>query len=177
MLNTDFSPLQSISWQRALCLSMIHQDVPESGVEVIEYYEDQVVYSAGGKAFPIPAVVKTVRYISRKRKIPITSQNVFARDKWCCQYCGKTLSDKNATIDHVISRHEWRVNKLKGHCTNWRNVVTSCKNCNRKKGCKSLDKCGLKLVKAPAEPPYNIYIANKLGGRSMPEQWRKYIYY
>ena len=174
VLNIDFTPLMVISWQRAITSNMLHQDVPELGLEVVEYY-DEVVYSAGGRPFPIPCVMKTTRYVKKRKKVPLKKRNVYSRDKYKCGYCGKELTDKNITLDHIVSRHEWRVKRLKGNVHQWTNLISSCKSCNFKKGSLPLAKSGLKLIKQPVEPSYNEYLRQALGNINTPEQWKVYL--
>ncbi len=173
VLNSDFSPMQLISWQRAICLSYIGKEIPGEGVNVVEFYSDTVIHAGGGKEFEVPAVVVTNRYIKRKR-VPMNKRTVFARDNYSCQYCGKKFHPENLTYDHVISKHEWRKKGLPGNYTNWTNIVSACFNCNHKKGSRSLEKCGMKLLSQPREPDYTTYIRGLVGSR-VPPEWRVYL--
>jgi hypothetical protein len=173
ILNQDFSPMQVIGWQRAFVLSYIGKEIPGEGCNVVEFYNDEVVYSAGGKAFQIPAVMVTNRYVKRKR-VPMNKRTVFARDNHSCQYCGRKFPSEYLTYDHVISKFEWRRKGLPGNYTNWTNIVTACTGCNRRKGSKSLEKCGLKLLSQPREPDYATYIRGLIGDK-VPPEWRVYL--
>lgn len=175
VLNVDCSVLCCISWQRAMCLTMQNNDAPEYGVEVMEYYDDDSVISAGGDEYPVPAIVRKTHYINKKKKVPLKKKNVYARDSYCCQYCGVALEDEKLSIDHIISRDEWRRKKMPGHPNIWTNVVTSCKPCNSKKGNKPLEKTSLKLRSIPKEPNYNQYIKARFSKLGVPEQWKKYL--
>ncbi len=175
VLNIDYSALKIITWQRAITLEMLNNDVPELGLEVVEYYKDKTVRSAGGKVFKIPSIMKTTKFIKKRKKVPLKKRNVFNRDKYMCVYCGRQLSDKNITIDHVVSRHEWRVRKLPGNPHCWTNVVSSCKSCNFKKGSLSVESAGLKLSKKPVEPSYNDFLRQSLAGRDCPNEWKVYL--
>lgn len=56
---------------------------------------------------------------------------VFKRDNFTCQYCGRMAPDVILEIDHI--------NPVKNKGTNdILNLVTSCRDCNRGKGAKKL---------------------------------------
>ena len=56
---------------------------------------------------------------------------VFKRDKFTCQYCGRTAPDVILEVDHIKPVAEGGTNDLI-------NLVTSCKDCNRGKGKREL---------------------------------------
>ncbi len=80
------------------------------------------------------------RMASRARKlncsviIPFTKREIIFRDGLNCYLCGKLLTEKTATIDHVkpLSRGGF-------HCPN--NAKIACKPCNQKKTNKELSEC------------------------------------
>lgn len=57
--------------------------------------------------------------------------DVFRRDKFTCQYCGKTPPQVALEIDHIIPLSE-------GGSDDFSNLITSCFECNRGKGKKIL---------------------------------------
>lgn len=57
---------------------------------------------------------------------------VFKRDAFTCQYCGRSAPDVTLEADHIKPQKEGG----KNHITN---LITSCKECNRGKGAKLLD--------------------------------------
>jgi hypothetical protein len=61
--------------------------------------------------------------IARKR----FRESIFEDWNWCCAYCDKQLSDRDATIDHIVPKHKG------GHSTR-SNLACSCQSCNQKKG-------------------------------------------
>jgi hypothetical protein len=56
---------------------------------------------------------------------------VFKRDKFTCQYCGRTAPDVILEVDHIKP-------VAKGGTNDLINLVTSCKDCNRGKGKREL---------------------------------------
>jgi len=105
-------------------------------------------YSVGttGGRFRIPTVVICENYgkIPFKRK-KLNKQTLYERDGGICQYSGRRLSYRNATIDHILPRS-------RGGIHAWDNVVISHRDVNHKKGSMTLEESGLKLLKKPKEP-------------------------
>lgn len=67
---------------------------------------------------------------------------VFKRDSFRCQYCGRSAPDVILEVDHIIPVAEGGKNSLM-------NLITSCRDCNRGKGKKKLtDKDILEKQKA-----------------------------
>lgn len=65
-----------------------------------------------------------------KKRKPITKKKrfeVFKRDNFTCQYCGRMSPDVILEIDHIVPVAEGGNNGLL-------NLVTSCRDCNRGKG-------------------------------------------
>jgi 5-methylcytosine-specific restriction endonuclease McrA len=78
-------------------------------------------------------------------KIKLSRENIYKRDKYTCQYCGKKLDQKQLNIDHIIPRH-------RGGKTAWANVVSCCLKCNLNKGGKTLQEANMKPLKKPRAP-------------------------
>ena len=70
---------------------------------------------------------------------------LYRRDDGKCAYCGKRISQKEATVDHIVPK------KLGGQTT-WENVALACRACNCKKDDKLLQECGMKLRITPYNP-------------------------
>ena len=67
---------------------------------------------------------------------------VFQRDSFTCQYCGRTSPDVVLEVDHIVPLS-------KGGSDDVMNLWTSCWDCNRGKAAKSLD------VVVTGEDPYD----------------------
>lgn len=106
----------------------------------------------------IPKVIVLCRYDKVPIKRPRFSLNgVWVRDRGICQYTGRKLSKNEGNVDHVIPRS-------KGGKTDWTNCVLSHKDINSRKGDRTPEECGIKLIKPPAVPkqlPVTFYIKNK----------------
>lgn len=74
-----------------------------------------------------------------------SSEQVRIRDGNVCQYTGQRLKKDEISIDHVIP-------KSRGGGNTWENLVTTCKEINRKKGNRLNEEIGLKLIRKPSVP-------------------------
>lgn len=161
LLNSSFEPLKVISWQRAVTLFFTGK------VEVVEEY-DLDIHSVS-LVIKAPAVVRLLRYAKiGTRKPPLCKINILARDDFECQYCGIELRTQDATLDHVLPR-------CRGGTTKWNNIVTCCRNCNRKKGGKTPDEARMPLRKKPEQPDWLPVISFRMNG-NIPKAWRDFLF-
>lgn len=145
VLNSDYTFINTISWQRAVTL------VNAGKVEVLKY-SDRVARSFK-KTIQIPLVIKLMKFIRSvfKKAVPFSKANILARDEFTCRFCGKY----GDTIDHLVP-------KSKGGKSTWMNCVCACAKCNRTKGSKSLTEARMTLLKRPWEPTIAEFIQLKL---------------
>src|SRR5262247_1013601 len=137
LLNQGFEPVKVISWQRALPLLFLGKD------EVLEEYDHDI--RSVNLIIKIPAVVRLLRAFRRHaRPVKFSRVNIYARDNYRCQYCGKKASISELTYDHVVPRSQ-------GGMTEWTNIVTCCYVCNRKKGGRTPREAGMALLAAPSQ--------------------------
>lgn len=163
MLNASFEPLNVINWKRALKLVFLEK------VEVLQETEHEV--HSAHESLRIPAVVRLVRFVGfRKREVKFSRQNIYARDKFECQYCGEQLKPKNLTCDHVVPRS-------RGGKTTWTNIVTCCRPCNRRKGNRSPEEAGLHLRRQPVRPSWLLGFHARFTMTQPPAAWREYLYW
>jgi len=55
-------------------------------------------------SFELPSVIRIAHMVKRPyRQKKLTRYEIFNRDKYTCQYCGKEI--KQLTLDHVIPRY------------------------------------------------------------------------
>ena len=169
ILNADFRPLSYFplslwSWQDAV------KAVFMSRVNVVCEY-DYIVHSPSLE-IKLPSVISLQDYIAIDRQPAFTRFNVFLRDAFSCQYCGKKFSSKVLTFDHIVPRSQ-------GGNASWKNVVTACAPCNLKKGNLTLKESGMKLFQRPRRP--SNYQLQK-NGRAFPpnflhKSWRDFLYW
>jgi 5-methylcytosine-specific restriction endonuclease McrA len=181
LLNSDYTPLTIVDWQKAIIWSLKHLDDPNYGIEIVDYYNDQLVVSGGNRSYRIPSVARSIKYFNLfSKSINFCRKNLFLRDNHTCQYCGQHFSMNQLTYDHVVPKSRYKPSDK--HCTNWYNVVTSCIKCNRKKGNKTPEEAGMSLINNPCRPQFSIkylhsyldsFIINKELDHS---QWRSFLH-
>lgn len=162
LLTQGYEPLCTISWQRAISLLTLGK------VEVVEEYERDV--RSTFLVIKMPAVVRLISAFRRhKKRVKFSRQNILARDRWKCQYCGIKVKTHEMTMDHVIPRSQ-------GGTTCWENIVTSCEPCNARKADRTPEQADMKLRKRPKRPSWVPIFSIQLSGPP-PEQWASYIYW
>ena len=106
-----------------------------------------------------------------QRSVKLTRRNLLIRDGFRCQYTGKRVSGKDATLDHVIPTS-------KGGKHTWDNLVIASLAANSKKADKTPEQAGMKLLKKPVEPKwspvYSKFSRVSLKG-SHPDSWAKFL--
>src|SRR5437867_9279084 len=96
LLNASYEPLRIISWKKALTLLFAGK------VEVIEQYDHQV--HAITFAIKLPSIIRLLKYVRVRNlnRVKFSRANIYARDDYTCQYCGKKFPSEDLTFDHVI---------------------------------------------------------------------------
>ena len=159
VLNQNYEPLNICRARRAVVL------IYQRKAEMLENGSG-FIHSASS-TFPLPSVIRLGCMIKRPRpERRLTRLEVFNRDHYTCQYCGKET--RHLTLDHVIPRH-------RGGQQTWENVVGACIACNRRKAGKTPEEAKMKLIRQPSSPrsktpfyiPYH-YLQNH-------SEWQKYL--
>lgn len=137
VLNANYEPINVCNTRRALGLILAGKaDMIANGRGYIRTVS---------MVLPRPSVIRLEYMIHRPRlRVKLTRREVFRRDNYTCQYCGRRTDD--LTVDHVLPRH------LGGQHT-WTNVVTACQACNHRKGGRRLSEAHMTLLRPPREPP------------------------
>jgi 5-methylcytosine-specific restriction endonuclease McrA len=144
LLDSSYYPIQIIDWKKAMILFFTGR------AEVVEHHEDINIRSTS-ESFRLPSVLRLFQSFKNFSRVKFNRNNVFARDKYLCQYCGDKFSRDELTFDHVMP-------KSRGGATNWHNIVTSCHTCNNKKADRTPEECGFTLLKKPKEPIWHPLI-------------------
>jgi 5-methylcytosine-specific restriction endonuclease McrA len=163
VLNSSFEPLLIVSWQKALQLLF------QGKVEVIEEYDREV--RTISMKFKVPSVLRLLKFIPIKKKrnlIRFSRTNIFLRDQFTCQYCGRKKNKLDLTLDHVIP-------SVQGGPKTWENIVTACMLCNQKKGGRTPQEAGMRLVSSPKQPEWLPSYQFKFSLKSAPENWKVYL--
>ncbi len=158
VLNASYEPLHVTSAKRAITL------VQYGIAEVLEESAD--VVRSPSTTLQVPSVIRLRRYVRRPRRhpIPFNRRNVLRRDFYTCQYCG---SHDDLTLDHVHPRS-------RGGRHTWENVVAACRECNQRKGNRTLEEAGLHLHAVPHAPTFGLYAYGQYA--EWRRDWEKYIH-
>jgi len=120
------------------------------------------------RAIRVPRVIVLLSFDRiPKRHVRYSRLNIFARDKFTCQYCGQSPHRSELNLDHVIPR------SLGGRTT-WENVVCSCVECNRRKGGRTPAQARLRLLRRPARPRWAPVIHPTSQVRY--DEWRPFLH-
>lgn len=181
-LNAGNIPIAVISWKIAI------KDWLNGKVEILEEYDDKILHYGWDRhldtfkgAMNMPAVVRLLHFAVPNHTVKFyksfTRRHVWERDKGICQYCGKKLSLKEFTYDHVVP-------KGKGGLATWTNIVCACAKCNMKKSNETPQEAGMKLIRKPYAP---LIADNYIGGMISKmkaitktvnnEKWMNYLYW
>lgn len=160
VLNQNYEPLNICNVRRAILL------VFDGKAEILEANGARL--HSATREFPAPSVIRMVYLIRRPHpRVKLTRKEVFIRDGFTCQYCGRQCHD--LTIDHVVPRS-------RGGPHTWENLVSACKPCNHRKGGKLLADSRMKLRTEPREPRAGRYytIERRIEGH-VTHQWSKFL--
>src|SRR5437660_3378189 len=138
LLNASYEPLRIISWKKALTLFFAGK------VEVIEEYDEQV--HSITFAVKLPSIIRLLKYVRVKNlnRVKFSRANIYARDDYTCQYCGKKFPSEDLTFDHVMPVPT-------GGQKRWDNIVAARFRCNHRKGRRTPDEPGIGLIGQPVE--------------------------
>src|SRR5690606_31099796 len=113
LLTPWYFPIRVLRWQDAVKMKY------EGTVDVVAEYAEEV--RSPSVTWKLPAVVRLRRMApSNKRGVKFSRVNVYQRDGYRCQYCGKKFPARELSYDHVVPR-------AAGGRTVWENIVTACK--------------------------------------------------
>ncbi|HEX9595888.1 MAG TPA: HNH endonuclease [Anaerolineales bacterium] len=163
VLNATYEPVNVCGARRAIVLIL-------KGAALAEEESAREVRSTS-LAIRVPSVIRLLEY----HRIPYQSRvlsrkNILIRDRHTCQFCGETLPSSELTLDHVMPRSQ-------GGKSAWENLVACCYACNNRKGDRTPEQSGMKLLKQPR--PFNLH-TNRHLMRLMAHtdaRWRKYLFF
>jgi 5-methylcytosine-specific restriction endonuclease McrA len=145
-LNASFEPLTMVPMRRALRL------VIDGKAEIVESDAERVVRSER-LALPRPLVIRLNRFVHVPRRFrrQVTNTFLFARDRYRCQYCGRSSAElrprEGLTRDHLIPLS-------RGGTNDWTNVITACGPCNTRKANHLPEEIGMHPLTHPVEPHF-----------------------
>jgi 5-methylcytosine-specific restriction endonuclease McrA len=184
VLNRLWQPVHTCSVKRALKLLCLgHAQVvqtegearyqthdigswAEYSVAEVASATDELIHSVR-VALRVPKIIVLALYDRLPRKeVKFSRQNVFLRDKHTCQYCTKTLPERELNLDHVVPRD-------RGGKMSWENIVTSCVPCNTRKANRLPREAGMQLLNQPRAPKWRPLFGFKK--QSSEQVWQEFI--
>lgn len=143
VLNAAYQPIRVDPWRDVM--TKLYSERAKERVEIVACYDDRFICTVYAK-IPMPSVVRHVRFVyHNKKQIKYSKDNIWARDRGRCQYCGLPVPRKKFTRDHVIP-------KSRGGKSTFENIVTACAICNGKKRDMTPEEAGMKLRSTPRRP-------------------------
>ncbi len=117
----------------------------------------------------VPRVLHLQRYDRAPHVVVrLTRRNLMLRDEHQCQYCAKKPSLRDLNIDHVVPRS-------RGGLDSWDNLVISCRTCNLKKGRRTPDEAGMRLLRMPQKPRWTTPAQILMAEREPFSEWQPYL--
>lgn len=150
--NYDFESWREISEMRAAFKERAHDDwIRSVNFEIC-----------------VPRVLRLLHYDRLpKQRVRLNRRNIFARDANLCQYCGKRFPTNELSLDHVLPT-------CRGGDTSWENLVCACVRCNVRKGGRTPQEAGMKLIKKPIRPKRSPLVTIKLGNPKYAS-WKSFL--
>ncbi len=192
MLNAHYAALRIISAKRALSLLFKTDASDEPMAEVVHVedgkfmsynFADWQELSEFRREFEpakhdwirtvrfdlaVPRIIRVLSYSRVPRQpVKLNRRNIFARDHNMCQYCGKRLPTSELSLDHLIPRSQ-------NGPTTWENIVTCCLKCNVRKGNRTPERAGMKLLNKPVRPSSSPVLRVKLSDDKY-RSWRQFV--
>ena len=175
VLNRSYLPIHVTTVRRAFTLIYQGTALAVNGnYETFDFHSwcevsddgDGVGTSRGRIRAPRVIVLLTYDRVP-KRHVRYSRLNIFARDKFTCQYCGVKPHRSQLNLDHVVPRSL-------GGKTSWENVVCSCVDCNRRKGGRTPEQARLRLRRAPSRPHWTP-LMNLVVSNVRYNEWRPFL--
>jgi 5-methylcytosine-specific restriction endonuclease McrA len=177
VLNRSYLPVHVTSVRRAF--SLLYQDIARAVDEQYQTFDfeswsdlsvsvhDEAI-GLVNRMIRVPRVVLLIAYDRvPKRHVRFSRFNIYARDRNCCQYCGRRFLRSDLNLDHVIPRS-------RGGTSIWENVVCSCHRCNRMKGGRTPEEAGMRLQRRPFKPQWTPLMIETFSFKRYKE-WLPYL--
>lgn len=177
VLNRSYLPIHVTSVRRAFAL--LYQGIARAIDEQYQTFdfeawsqlavarEAEAIGTPRG-AIRVPRVIVLVAFDRLPRRhVRFSRINLMARDSFQCQYCGARPARSELNLDHVVPR------SLGGRST-WENVVTSCVDCNRRKGGRTPRQASMRLLSKPTRPRWTP-LMNLMLSSVRYKEWRPFL--
>lgn len=162
LLNCSYFPIQIITAKKAIRLLFKKKaEAINDKMETVKFNEIDF------KNFP--KVIRLLDYSGIPLTAKISKKNILKRDKYRCVYCGETFPPRELTVDHIEP-------KSRGGKFSWNNLITACIHCNNKKGSRTPDEAGMKMLFFPRTPSKGEIIKEIINSnKDAYELWNNFI--
>ncbi len=179
VLNKYYQAIQITTVLRAIChlvkgtAKVITPDWTthtwQEWIEASRFYDNGRKIRSPSLSVVVPDAIYLVHYDRLPNmEVVFNRANLYVRDNYTCQYCGRSVKNpKERTIDHVIPRS-------RGGKTVWSNVVLCCRKCNLKKGDRTPEEAGMKLLKKPEAPKWRSFFLERFP-EEKKEVWKPFL--
>lgn len=155
-LDPSGMPQSWTPWQEAVNLHCRGRIAWSAGEHVIELTGGFSRLTGTRSTVQLSSIIAVKRLNGNKglwlRRIPpLTNGSLFMRDANLCMYCGNRYAGSELTRDHVLP-------VSRGGKDFWSNVVSACNGCNTRKGGRTPEEAGMKLVAIPYVPDWAEYL-------------------
>ncbi len=107
--------------------------------------DDRFIVSARQRILVPQVVVNHYNKVPR-RTVVFSRRNLWKRDRFRCQYCGKRPPHDEITVDHVVPKAVWNRQHHERSVTCFENCVLACVHCNKKKDNRTPERAGMRLM-------------------------------
>ena len=141
----SYQATNSVAWSMGEVVAKYRGGIQKDGTE--SYLETPSIIAIKGHGFNP----------HKHSHVALSNRTLFGRDRHVCAYCGEHHANHTQlSRDHIVPRYH-------GGENTWMNVVTACKECNSKKGHKTLKEARMELLYVPYEPNHyeNMILQNR----------------
>ena len=143
-------------------------ELSELKKELESFHEHDDWFDLSIMTLQVPRIIRCLYYDKDPHiGVKFNRRNVFARDNYTCQYCGKKFKTKQLTWDHVIP-------KSRNGVSAWNNLVCACFKCNSKKSNKTPKEANMKLIRKPYKPKYSPVFRTHISNVKY-SSWKKFV--
>lgn len=132
----------------------------------IKIGEDEICIKTRFSRVRVPEVIVLRNYdLLPQNAVCFSRRNIFKRDRFTCQYCGKQPGSEELTLDHVVPRSQQGT-------SSWTNCVLACIDCNARKADRTPEQAKMPLRNEPHRPNWKpLYGPHKTRIKS----WSKFV--
>lgn len=141
----SYHATNSVAWSMGEIVAKYRGGIQNDGTE--SYLESASIIAVKGRGFNP----------HKHAFVALSNRTLFGRDRHVCAYCGGQFPNYHMlSKDHIVP-------KSRGGENNWMNCVTACKDCNGKKGNKTLKEAKMELLYVPYVPNHfeNMILQNR----------------